>query len=58
MPEGTWYLGAEGPQQPVPITATAATPTGQAEPTANVTVTEVEFAFDGLGGSIPAGPQT
>ena len=58
LTEGDWVVFGEGDQPPTPFTATAGSPTAQTEPNASVTVTETEFAFNGLDGAIPAGQQT
>ncbi|HEU5433983.1 MAG TPA: hypothetical protein VFU81_20100 [Thermomicrobiales bacterium] len=57
IPAGDWAVFGEGNQPPSMLTATGGTPTAQTEPTASVTVTEMEFSFLGLDGPVPAGPQ-
>jgi hypothetical protein len=57
VPAGTWAVITEGDQAPVVITATEGTPAAAPAPTVSATVTETEFAFGGLDGGVPAGPQ-
>jgi hypothetical protein len=58
---GDWALfsaSEEGEQAPAFITAAAGASSAQVAPEAAVTITEVDFAFGGLGSRIPAGKQT
>jgi len=57
LPAGDWVVFGEGNQPPSSFTAIGGTPAAAPEPTASVTVTEVEFSFSGLDVAIPEGQQ-
>jgi hypothetical protein len=57
VPAGDWVIADEGNLPGAPITATGGTPTGQTPPTADVTITEVDFAFGGFDATFPVGKQ-
>ncbi|HET8522048.1 MAG TPA: hypothetical protein VFL82_02375 [Thermomicrobiales bacterium] len=57
VPAGDWVIVDEGNLPGAPITATAGTPTSQTPPSADVTITEVDFAFGGFDATFPVGKQ-
>jgi hypothetical protein len=56
IPAGQWAVTGIGNQPFAMLTATGGSPNATAEPTAAVTITEIDFSFAGFD-HVPAGPQ-
>jgi len=54
---GDWVVWGEGDQDPAFFSATEGSPTSQTAPTADVTITEIDFGFTGFDTDIPSGQQ-
>jgi len=55
---GDWVVWGEGDQPPAFFSAAEGSPTSQAAPTPDVTITEIDFGFTGFDTGIPSGQQT
>jgi len=55
---GDWVVWGEGDQSPAFFSATEGSPTSQTAPTADVTITEIDFGFTGFDTGVPSGEQT
>lgn len=58
LTDGQWAIVPEGNQAPLLVTASKTNASNETEPSSVVTITEVDFAFNGFNAAIPAGTHT
>lgn len=58
LTDGDWAVAPEGKQAPIMVTAKAGSASNETAPSSVVTITEVDFAFNGFDQAIPAGTHT